>query len=161
MEIRKAKECDFDGILRLLVQVNQVHADGRPDIFKSGGTKYTHDELRGIISNEDTPVWVAVENDVLLGYAFCRIIRNEETVNRHKLLELYIDDLCVDEVTRGKHVGKALYEYVVSQAKLMKADQVTLHVWECNQSAKKFYEAMGMKPMYTAMEEKLTYQFNN
>lgn len=157
MEIREARECDFDGILRLLVQVNQVHAEGRPDIFKAGGTKYDKESLRDIISNKDTPIWVAVENDKVLGYTFCQIIRNEETVNRHKLLELYIDDLCVDETTRGKHVGKALYENVVAKAKKMKADQVTLHVWECNQTAKKFYEAIGMKPLYTSMEEKLTY----
>ena len=52
MSIRRAEEKDIEGIRKLLYQVNQVHADGRPDLFKSGGIKYTEDELKEIISFE-------------------------------------------------------------------------------------------------------------
>ena len=34
-EIRRATEADIPGILKLLVQVDMVHHNGRPDIFKS------------------------------------------------------------------------------------------------------------------------------
>ena len=34
-----------------------------------------------------------------------------------KIKTLYLDDLCVDEACRGKHVGKALYERVLAFAK--------------------------------------------
>ena len=39
-DIRRAEERDLPGIRKLLFQVNQLHADGRPDLFKSGGIKY-------------------------------------------------------------------------------------------------------------------------
>jgi ribosomal protein S18 acetylase RimI-like enzyme len=65
---------------------------------------------------------------------------------------LYLDDLCVDESARGRHVGSILYNAVLEHARKLGCHNVTLHVWECNPSARKFYEAMGMKPMSTTME---------
>ena len=45
MNIRRAEEKDIPRIIELLKQVLQIHADIRPDIFISGTTKYTTDEL--------------------------------------------------------------------------------------------------------------------
>ena len=39
--IRRAKNEDIDRLNALLYQVQQLHADGRPDIFKKGAKKYT------------------------------------------------------------------------------------------------------------------------
>ena len=52
MMIRDAKEKDIPRILELLKQVLQIHADIRPDIFIPGTTKYTVDELTGLLKNE-------------------------------------------------------------------------------------------------------------
>ena len=60
MMIRDAKEKDIPRILELLKQVLQIHADIRPDIFIPGTTKYTIDELREILKNKETPIYVAV-----------------------------------------------------------------------------------------------------
>ena len=65
---------------------------------------------------------------------------------------LYIDDLCVDKKSRGQHVGKALFEFAKDEAKRLGCYEVTLNVWEGNDSAYKFYDAMGMKPKETHME---------
>ena len=66
MRIRQANKCDIEGIQKLLYQVNQVHADGRPDLFKSGGIKYTKGELEEIINDETKPVFVYVKDDEIL-----------------------------------------------------------------------------------------------
>ena len=65
---------------------------------------------------------------------------------------LYIDDLCVDENCRGKHVGSSLYREVLRYARMRKCYNVTLNVWSCNPSAMAFYEAMGLKPQKVGME---------
>ena len=65
---------------------------------------------------------------------------------------LYIDDLCVDEVARGAHIGKALYEYVVNYAKKQGYYNVTLNVWADNINAVKFYEKIGLKVQKIGME---------
>ena len=68
---------------------------------------------------------------------------------------LYIDDLCVLEGCRGKHIGSALYNEVVRYAKMRKCDAITLNVWEGNDAAKAFYEKMGFAPQKTVMEKVL------
>lgn len=59
MIIRKAQIGDIDGILKLLSQVLEVHAKIRPDLFVSGTVKYSRRELEEIITNTNTPVFVA------------------------------------------------------------------------------------------------------
>ena len=65
MIIRRAKDCDMDGINSLLRQVLYVHHVDRPDIFKAEGKKYRDEELRAIIADDSTPLFLAVEEDNL------------------------------------------------------------------------------------------------
>lgn len=65
---------------------------------------------------------------------------------------LYIDDICVDENARGKHVGKSLYEYVRDYARSIGCHHITLNVWEGNEAALSFYRNMGMQVQKTTME---------
>ena len=153
LTVRKATEKDIPKILDLLVQVDMVHHNGRPDIFKGPATKYDEEELRAVIHNEETPVFVCVdETNIPLGHAFCihRQVVGDSVLT--DIRTLYLDDICVDNDARGKHVGKTLYDYVVAYAKKQGFYNVTLNVWTCNQAAMKFYEAMGLKPQRIVME---------
>lgn len=69
--IRKAETKDIPAIIGLLSQVDMVHHNGRPDIFKIG-TKYSAIELEDLLKDEKRPVLVSVnENDEVTGYCFC------------------------------------------------------------------------------------------
>ena len=151
MNIRRADKRDMEKIKDLLNQVLTVHHNGRPDLFKANCRKYTDIELEELIKDDACPIFVADEDGVL-GYAFCVI---KETKNNNILTDiktLYIDDLCVDENIRGKHVGTALYNYVIEYAKEIGCYNVTLNVWSCNESAQQFYERQGLKPQKTTLE---------
>ena len=154
MEIRRAKECDMDGIDRLLLQVLTVHHNGRPDLFKGNTRKYTDEQLKEILHDDKRPVFVAVDekNDVQ-GYAFCMFIEHENDNILTDIKTLYIDDLCVDENARGKHIGQELYRYVLSFAKEKGCYNVTLNVWSLNENAMKFYEKCGLVPQKIGMEK--------
>ena len=153
-KVRKAEEKDIPKILKLLVQVDMVHHLGRPDIFKGPATKYNENELREILKDSSTPVFVCVdENDAPLGHAFCvhkQVIGNSVITD---IKTLYIDDICVDKDARGKHIGKSLYDFVIDYAAKNGFYNVTLNVWSCNEAAMRFYEAMGMKPQRIVMEK--------
>lgn len=154
LKVRRAEEKDIPKILDLLVQVDMVHHNGRPDIFKGPATKYSADELKNIIKNDSTPVFVCVdEADIPLGHAFCvhKQITGDSVLT--DIRTLYIDDICVDENARGKRVGTTLYDYVTGYAKEHDFYNVTLNVWSCNQSALKFYQAMGLVPQKIGMEK--------
>ncbi len=150
--IRKAKQNDIPRILDLLSQVNDVHAEGRPDFFIKGKRKYTESELRDILDDDFTPVFVCDEDDDIRGYAFCVIQDLSKCDNLHPDKSLYIDDICVDEKYRRHGVGKRLYDFVIQYAKEEKCFNVTLNVWDKNPDAKAFYEKMGMRVQKICME---------
>ena len=154
MNIRRAEAKDMEGINRLLLQVCLVHHNGRPDLFKYGAKKYTDEELTEIIHNDKTPIFVAVdEENRVKGYVFCIFQQYIDNNILTDIKTLYIDDLCVDENSRGQHIGKQLYEYVVAYAKEQECYNVTLNVWALNESAVSFYEACGLVPQKIGMEK--------
>ena len=151
--VRRAKKEDISEILELLIQVDMVHHNGRPDIFKGPATKYNAEELETIIADDSTPVFVCVNEDgKILGHAFCvhKQFKNDSVLT--DIRTLYIDDICVDENIRGQKVGETLYNYVVEYAKAEGFYNITLNVWSCNPGAVKFYETMGLKPQKIGME---------
>lgn len=152
MIIRRAKAEDLEGINNLLCQVLMVHHEGRPDLFKANAKKYTDSELLEIIKSDDKPIFVADEEGKILGYAFCVYVEYKEHNIMTDVKTLYIDDLCVDENVRGKHIGKSIYEHVLNFAKENGFYNITLNVWELNDGAKKFYEKIGFSVQKTGME---------
>lgn len=155
MEIRRACERDLAGVHSLLSQVLMVHAEGRPDLFRAGTRKYTDEELLSIFSDDTHPVFVAVDGGRVLGHAFCEVQDFRGSNNMQPYLSIYIDDICVDEKSRGQHVGTALYQHVLAYARELGCYNVTLNVWTCNPGAQRFYEAMGMTPLKTCLEQVL------
>lgn len=150
--IRRAKESDIPVIDKLLYEVHKVHSDVRPDLFKAGAKKYTDEELKVIIRDEQTPVFVAEKDGTVLGYAFCIHKQYIDDNNMTDVKTLYIDDLCVDEAARGTHIGRALYEYVLDYARKSGCYNLTLNVWADNANAMKFYEKIGLKVQKIGME---------
>lgn len=150
--IRLAVEKDIPKMLDLLSQVCLVHHRGRPDIFKIG-TKYSSQDLKVLLADKERPILVAVdENDSVMGYCFCVFQQHNDNSVLTDIKTLYIDDLCVDENLRGKHIGKQLYQAAVKLAKENGCYNLTLNVWSCNPSALRFYESMGLKPQKIGME---------
>ena len=153
MNIRRAGEKDIPRLIELLQQVLNIHAKIRPDIFISGTTKYTDDELLQMILDDTNPIYVAVdEKDLCMGYAFCQLREQPFSNNMVPFTSLFIDDLCVDQSLRGQHIGESLFEFVKAEAKRLGCYEVTLNVWAGNTSAEHFYEKMGMKTKERQME---------
>ena len=153
MVIRKAKLTDIDRLSELLYEVHNLHAEGRPDIFQKGKQKYSKEDLESVLTNSQTPVWVAEEKRKVVGYIFCIYEEVKDHTSLTNRKTLYIDDLCVDKEFRQKGIGKSLYNYVKMIAKSNGCYDVTLNVWNLNPGAIAFYEKLGLKPMKTYMEE--------
>jgi ribosomal protein S18 acetylase RimI-like enzyme len=151
MMTRRANKTDIPGIIELLHQVNMVHHVLRPDLFKPNTTKYDEQELEDLLCDDSKPIFV-FEDGKILGHAFCMITEVRDNKLLQDIKTLYIDDICVDEKARGKHVGKALYEHVLAYARSIGCNNITLNVWDGNDPALCFYRNMGMKIQKTTME---------
>ena len=132
MTIRRATAADIPQIDELLRQVLEVHHAGRPEESSNTGS-------------------LAV--DQVFGYAFCVFQQHTNSNILTNIKTLYIDDLCVDERSRGHHVGSTLYHYVLDFARKFGCYNVTLNVWACNSKAQTFYERMGLTPYRIGMEQ--------
>ena len=151
--VRRAEARDIPAIMNLLVQVDMVHHNGRPDLFKGPATKYTEADLRRILPNDELPVFVCVDgDDRVLGHGFCvlehyggQLMTERET--------LYVDDICVDEAARGRNVGETIYRHIVDHARSLGCYNLTLNVWTCNPGAMAFYQKMGLIPYRVSMEQ--------
>ena len=152
--IRQASVADIPRIIDLLHQVDMVHHRLRPDLFKPDTTKYDEQELAVLLEDKTKPIFVYDDGEVL-GYTFCQITEEKEDRLLQDRKTLYIDDLCVDEAARGKHIGNALFEFVRDYAKSIGCHAITLNVWEGNDSAIRFYQNIGMRPQKTGMEMEL------
>ena len=152
--IRQASVADIPRLIDLLHQVDMVHHRLRPDLFKPDTTKYDEQELAVLLEDKTKPIFVYDDGEVL-GYTFCQITEVKEDRLLQDRKTLYIDDLCVDEAARGKHIGSALFEFVRDHAKSIGCHAITLNVWEGNDSAIHFYQNMGMHPQKIGIEIKL------
>ncbi len=158
IKIRKANESDVEGLNKLLYQVHDVHANARPDIFKKGMKKFNETQLLEAINNDENLIYVAVnEREEILGHLFCeiKVTKTENIASLCDRKELFIDDLCVDEKARGQKIGQKLFDYSKEVAKNNNCDSITLHIWNFNEAALRFYERIGFNPLKTLMEHKL------
>ena len=152
MEIRFAQSRDIPDTLNLLQQVGEVHHQIRPDLFRSGAHKYDEAALEALLKNPDRPIFIALNEGQVAGYAFCilQITKDDPVLQDRKVL--YIDDLCVDEAQRGHGIAGALYQQVCQYARSIGCDAVTLNVWSGNDTAMAFYQKCGLKPQKVGME---------
>ena len=118
LRVRRAQHRDEQRILDLLLQVNNVHADGRPDIFIADQRKYTDGQLSLLIDDETRPIFVAVDDDeYVYGYGFCIVTEVKDGSNLQPIKTLYIDDLCVDQTIRRMGTGQIIYDFIKDYAK--------------------------------------------
>lgn len=151
--IRKAEKQDIPAQIELLHQVNDLHADGRPDLFVHGHTKYNAQELEAMLDDEDSPIFVSLDNEgIVRGYSFSQIHRCPEGGHLKAHTSLYIDDICVNASCRGQGVGRSLYEHTEAFAKSIGCHNITLNVWAANLNAQRFYESLGLRVQKTTLE---------
>ena len=149
--IRKANIKDLDAINELLYEVHAIHYKLRPDIFTDGVKKYSDEEIKEILQDNNRNIFVYEEDNKVLGYVFWIIYTNTNPPLQ-SIKTLYIDDFCVLENERGKGIGKKLYEYIKEFAKHNDCYNITLNVWN-NNSAYHFYQSLGLKVQKTILEE--------
>lgn len=160
--VRRAELGDIPALLKLLRQVLEVHVAIRPDVFIPGTEKYTAEEIKQILSNGQTPVFVAYrkegkcgEKGEVLGHIFCTIIPPKKSNVMREQKVLFVNDLVADESCRGLGVGSTLLNFAKAFAKEQGCDTMMLNVWNGNDGARSFYEKAGMRVREQRMEYKV------
>ena len=155
----KIKQCtndDIDFVNDLLCVLCDLHHSGRSDVFKSGGCKYTTDDIISLLERNDAFIDICIdENGNRVGYCIQFLKQVNEDNCRFARRVLYIDDLCISDNKRSKGAGSALMAAVKQRATEQSCDAIELNVWEFNKNAIEFYEKQGFLPQRRFYEMKL------
>lgn len=150
--VRFAERNDLDRVNELRSQVHQVHACGRPDIFKSGFGKELQEHILTVWEDEQKDIIVAERNGVICGFACVTMRTRPESPFFNERRFYDVEEFGVDEAFRRQGVGTELFAFIRKDAKKRGFDRVELNMWEFNEGALAFYEAVGFKTYRRYME---------
>ena len=143
--VRFAKEKDIERVNELRKQVNDIHVEGRPDIFKPGFSAKIRDVAQSFIQEENKDIIVAIRDDEICGMLCVEVVNKPETPYSKARSYYNVVEVAVDEKYRQQGVGRELFEFIKTDAARRGLDKIELDVWEFNESAIEFYKAVGFK----------------
>ena len=155
MEIRFAHIDDLDQVNVLRKQVNDLHVEGKPEVFKPGFCDELRDYIHVIFVDPEQRIVVAEENGAICGFAVLHHIVRPENPFMYVRDFLDIDEFAVDESHRRQGIASAMIAFIRDYAKEQGYSRLELNMWEFNQSALTFYEAAGFTTFRRYMEMKL------
>ena len=150
--VRFAEEKDLDRVNELRRQVNQIHVDARPDVFKAGFCKELQDFAHVLLTGENSDILVAEREGMICGMACVEYIRRPENPYRTVREFYHVQEIAVDKAFRRQGVAKELFEFMKDEAKKKMFHKIELDVWSFNESAIEFYEAVGFHEIRKWME---------
>lgn len=147
--IRPARMDDHGGIESIMKQVQQLHVELRPDIYRSVDTVLPAEALREEIGNGC--FFVADADGKLAGVLeiVYRRVRSPHQVPRDVV---FVETMAVDEAYRGMGIGRAFFDFL-RQLKAEKGlDGIELQVNARNTQAMEMYSKYGFTPKSVNME---------
>ena len=155
MTVRFARETESERVNELRKQVNDLHVNGRPDIFKPGFSRELADHIDTIWNDPDQKIVVCEREGTVCGFAVLHHIRKPENPFMFERDFLDIDEFCVDEAQRRTGVATEMIAFIRSYAKTQGFDRIELNMWEFNDDALAFYEAVGFTTYRRYMEMRI------
>lgn len=152
-EIRYAALSDLPQVNILRKQVNDLHAHGRPDIFRNDFCDAMQKRLYDQFAAEDSDVIVAVQGETVCGFAMVEYIQRPESPYCHPRRFYRVEEFGVDAAFRRQGIATALIVFCREEARKKGFRRMELDMWEFNEGALKFYESVGFSTYRRYMEQ--------
>lgn len=155
MKIRKLTEADYDMVIELYKELDEIHVQSRPDYFvhRDKDTIYPKDAFIHNLSYPGGLELGAFDGEQLVGVVQATLWEESGMVKDVKTVCL--DNIYVLPIYRRKGVATKLFAEVELWAKEQGAIRLDLWAWAFNKNAIAMYQAMGMTPQRYAFEKKL------
>jgi ribosomal protein S18 acetylase RimI-like enzyme len=144
MDVRLANLNDAKIISALNTEVQTVHAEALPHLFKPTSPEtFPASFVRHLLADPDTCIFIGSLHDEPVGYLYAQIIRRPETALRHAWERLHIHHISVHQAHHRRGCGQALIQAVVQFAKEQGITTITLDAWSFNTPARTFFATQG------------------
>ena len=155
MIIRFAKENELVRVNELRKQVNDLHVEGKPEVFKAGFNDELRDHIYNIWDDPEQEIVVADLDGTICGFAVLHHIVKPATPFMYERDFIDVDEFCVDKDYRRQGVASEMITFMRNYAREKGFNRIELNMWEFNQDALAFYEAVGFKTYRRYMEMKV------
>lgn len=147
--VRKAVMKDYESVIKIMNQVQQMHVDWRPDIYKFNDSIIPIDKFAKIV--EGDTFFVAEADGIVVGIMEI-IFRHIETPLHITRNVLFIDSMAVDEKYRGMGIGHLFFEKVKQIKEQKHCNGIELAVNSKNKAAYEMYSKYGFTVKSINME---------
>jgi len=143
--VRLALIDELERVNVLRKMVNDVHVNGRPDVFRPGFCEELRQYVYEVYQAADSDVFVAVMEGVIYGFAIVEYVERQQSQYHNARKFYHIKEFGVDENVRRKGVATALVSFMKADAVEKGFHKIELDMWEFNDGALSFYEKTGFK----------------
>ena len=140
---------DWKVVKRLSVQIHDMHAQWRPDIYYHSDEPLPYEYYHELI--HDKMIYVAKVGGIIAGYVTLSI-SNKGGEGTHPKKVMRIDSICVDEAVRGHGIGTQMVQDVRVLCHAFGCDSLILGVHPENDCAVNFYQKCGFRIRTINME---------
>ena len=146
MNIRQATPADAFRLSSLCMDVQSLHAEHQPDIFKVPDSEdFAVAFFQEMLTDLNIHTFIAEEDEEATGYIFCQLVERPESPFTFARRLLHVDQISVRPAARGKGVGAALMQQAELLAKELDVQRIQLDSWDFNTSAHEFFERLGFQ----------------
>ena len=149
--IRTPQMQDYDRFSAIMDQVQQMHVEWRPDVYKPASPLITMDMFEAILKDEN---WYVAEADGVVVGILELMKRHVESPAQVTKDVLFISTMAVDEKYRGKGIGHLFFEKVKQLKQEKGYDTIELQVNAKNRLAYEMYRKYGFTEKSINMELK-------
>ncbi|WP_157487600.1 GNAT family N-acetyltransferase [Leifsonia sp. Root112D2] len=155
VEIRHAEDVDLDALTQLGIGIQQLHADGRPDLFNEPVADDIREFFRSQLAEGSHVLVAETGASGPIGY----LIAEHRTRDANPFMQassvLYIHHISVEPSSQATGIGQRLMDAVVSLARTLNVSTLRLDSWHFNTDAHGFFESQGFTPVNIVFERQL------
>jgi ribosomal protein S18 acetylase RimI-like enzyme len=144
MQIRKATLADAHTLSALNVDVQKIHADAIPHIFKQPESdSFAVQFMQERLEDPTNLFLIANLDDQDIGYLFARIVDRPENPFMHAWKYIYIDQISVKPRYQGLGCGRVLFQHLRQVTTELGIETILLDTWLFNIQAQAFFKKQG------------------
>ena len=146
MHIRQADPADSFLLSSLCRDVQVLHVEQHPDIFKiPPGDDFAVSFFDEILADPTSRIFIAEEKGRAIGYIFCKLFERTESAFTYANRFLLIEQISVRPDAQRHGTGAALMNRVEELAREIGVSKIQLDSWDFNLNAHTFFERLGFK----------------
>ena len=149
--VRLPRLQDYERVSQIMDQVQQLHVEWRPDVYKPASPLITMDMFEAILKDGN---WYVAEADGVVVGILELVKRHVESPAQVTKDVLFISTMAIDEKYRGKGIGHLFFEKVKQLKQEKGYDTIELQVNAKNRLAYEVYRKYGFTEKSINMELK-------